>query len=374
MERKTFKATATKIADAAQGIVTAFFAVFGNVDLGNDRIHPGAFSKTFSERGLSVKVLDQHRTDTGMAAIGRPLELREVSQAELPPSLVAEYPDATGAAEATVQFLMDTPEGKGIFTRLAQGALDQWSFAYDPLDFDFSTEMVNGEEKTVRNLRTLRLFELSPVLFGMNPGMNPATATTSVKADDDQEPEAKPWATFPINDEFCVYRIDEQGERMGDSLGCHATDEAAQAQIRALYASENAGKAAKAENLSEHVERVRSAIDAQFNPPNGPWDWWAREVFDEFVQVSHSGQQGPEYFQIPYTMDEEGAVTFAPRSEWVSGSFEFVADNAPPEMAAAETDQGQKKAGPVQPPTSEVTLGEVEVWMAEIEMELLEVE
>jgi hypothetical protein len=133
-----------------------------------------------------------------------------------------------------------------------------------------------------------------------------------VKADDDQGPEAKPWATFPINDEFCVYRIDEQGERMGDSLGCHATDEAAQAQIRALYASENAGKDEETEG--ELIESINQEMRA--------------------------------------------AVT----------------DNAPPEMAAAETDQGQEKAGPVQPPTSEVTLGEVEVWMAEIEMELLEVE
>ncbi len=375
MERKTTKTLTTKVVDSTKGIVTAFFAVFGNVDFGNDRIWPGGFAKTFSERGLAVKVQDAHRTDSCLAAVGRPLALREVGIDELPPELLAEFPDATGAAEATVQFLMDTPEGKGIFTRLAEGVIDQWSFAYDVIQADFSEEMVNGKNITVRNLRELRLHEISPVVFGMNP----ATTTTAAKADAEAE-EAKPWAAFPIADEFCVFRIDDQHERQGDSLGCHDTLEAAEDQVAALFASEeDAGKAddtsgeEKATNLSEHVSAVRSAFDNQFNMPNGPWDWWARDVFDEFVVAHHSGDK-EETFQIPYTMDAEGVVTFAPRVDWVSGSFQFIPDNAPAsDVRAAETDQDNEKAGPSTTPTSEMMLAEVAQMMAEIDVELMEV-
>ncbi len=56
--------TFVKEVDEVQGVVTAFIAIMGNVDQGEDRIDQGAFTKTLSERGLRVKVLDQHQTDS----------------------------------------------------------------------------------------------------------------------------------------------------------------------------------------------------------------------------------------------------------------------------------------------------------------------
>jgi len=179
MERKTFSGFVTK-ADDAQGIIEAFFAVMGNVDLGVDIIHPGAFTKTFAERGLDVRVLDNHRTDTIMRVIGKPLFFKEVTRDELPPELLEKHSDANGGAFARVQMLMDTPEGKGAFVRLREGAVTQWSFDYDALDIDFSTVIKDGEQINVRNLRTLKLYEISPVIFGMNE----ATQTVSAKSDD----------------------------------------------------------------------------------------------------------------------------------------------------------------------------------------------
>jgi len=37
-----------------------------------------------------------------------------------------------------------------------------------------------------------------------------------------------PWKAFPRDDEWCVYRIDSDGEPMGETLGCHDSKEAAQ--------------------------------------------------------------------------------------------------------------------------------------------------
>lgn len=233
MERKTFPAFVTKV-DDEQGIIEAFFAVFGNVDEGDDVVHPGAFTKTFTERGHKVKVLDNHQTDSIMRVIGKPLVLAEVGRDQLPPEILVKSPEVTGGAFAKIQMLMDTPEGQGAFSRLKSGAVDEWSFGYDTLDYDYNKVDRNGTEVTIRNLRTIKLYEISPVLWGMNP----ATTTTSAKA---QPSEGKPWDVFPVAGEFCVFRIDEEGSRMGEALGCHETESAARQQVEALYASEQAG-------------------------------------------------------------------------------------------------------------------------------------
>lgn len=185
MERKTFHGFVTKV-DEEQGIIEAFFAIFGNMDHGGDVMHPGAFSKTFAERGGKVKVLDNHRTDSIMRAIGKPpLMLKEVRREELPPELLARHPETTGGAFARIQMLMTTPEGKGAFIRLKAGAVDEWSFGYDAVDTDMSRVVKDGDEMTVRNLRAVKLYEISPVLFGMNE------ATVTVSAKMESKPEAE---------------------------------------------------------------------------------------------------------------------------------------------------------------------------------------
>lgn len=176
-EYKTFPALTTKV-DAEQGIVESVVAVFGNLDLGNDVIHPGAFAKSIAERGLKVRVLDQHQTDSIMRVIGKPLAIREVGRSELPPELLAKCPEATGGLFTITQYLLDTPEGKGAFLRIKAGAIDEFSIGYDALDVDYSAATKDGRQVTARNLRTCRLWEYSPVIWGMNP----ATATVSAKA------------------------------------------------------------------------------------------------------------------------------------------------------------------------------------------------
>jgi phage head maturation protease len=317
MERKTFPAQVVQT-DEAQGIIETIFAVMGNVDDGNDIIHPGAFSKTFVERGHKVRVLDQHRTDSVMSVLGKPMELREMDRAQLPPALLERVPEATGGAYAKLKFLMDTPEGKGAFIRLREGALSEWSFGYDALDTDYSQATKDGQPVTVRNLRQLKLYEISPVLFGMNS----ATGTVSAKS---APAEGKPYGVFHTGDEWCVHKIDEEGHMMGDSLGCHATEEEAEAQRRALYANvEDAGKGAKAENLSQAVEDVRNAFHHQFNTPNGPWFYWANAVYDEYIVASYEGDDGTQWFQIAYTHNENADIIFAPRSEWIEGQYDFM--------------------------------------------------
>lgn len=164
-------------ASEPEGIVEAIVSVFGHVDSGGDRLRPGAFAKTLRERAGKIKILDQHAQDSVLRVVGKPLELREMAKAELPAKLLERFPDSTGGLYACIQFLMDTPEGAGVFKRIRAGAVTEWSFGFDPLDVDFTQETVNGKSVMVRNIRAIRLFEVSAVLWGMQE----ATATLTAK-------------------------------------------------------------------------------------------------------------------------------------------------------------------------------------------------
>lgn len=165
-EFKALPALGLKITDEDKGIVEHFISVFGVMDLGGDVCHPGSFTKTLKERMQSIRVLDAHNRDTIMSAIGVPLQLKEVPREELPAHVLTKWPEATGGLWAETQFLLDTPEGKGAFARIKAGAVKEFSFGFNTLDEDF-TKDADGFE--VRNLRTIRLWEYGPVLFGMNP-------------------------------------------------------------------------------------------------------------------------------------------------------------------------------------------------------------
>jgi len=163
--------------DDETGTVEAIVSVFGVVDDGDDIIHPGAFTKTLIERGHRVRVLDSHNNYSGLSVVGRPIEIREVSRAELPPALLQTHPMATGGLYTKTQYLLDTPEGLGIYNRIKAGALSEYSIGFDTLDSDMQA-LETEPNRVVRNIRSVRLWEYSPVVWGMNP----ATATVSVKA------------------------------------------------------------------------------------------------------------------------------------------------------------------------------------------------
>lgn len=272
MEHKTCKAVVLNT-DEAQGIVECIFSVFGILDFGNDIVHSGAFTKTWNERSHKIKLLDSHNTNSVLAALGKPLEFRELRRGELPQAIMDEYPEATGGAWAKVQFNMKTDAGRDAFWHVHDGDTDEWSYGYDPTDKDHTKINWRGQEVVARNLRTIKQYELSPCIFGMNE----ATTTTDAKsADDAKPPEAE---------------AQEKG-------------------------------AGKAVNLSQQVEDVRQAFHAQYNSPNGPWRYWVNTVYDEYLIVCYESETGSQYYQIAYSENGD-AYNFAPMGEWIEGQYEF---------------------------------------------------
>lgn len=143
--------------------VTGLASIFGNVDSGMDRVWPGAFTKSIQERGDRVKHLWQH--DSFSPPIATVLELREVGREELPDKITSQYPEASGGLLVKRSYL-DTPRGNEILAGLKSDppAITEMSFAYDIIKADFSTEA----EETIRELKELRLWETSDVIWGMN--------------------------------------------------------------------------------------------------------------------------------------------------------------------------------------------------------------
>jgi HK97 family phage prohead protease len=119
--------------------------VFGNVDIVDDIIHPGAFSKTLQERGDQIRVLWSH---DGSEPIGKPVEMREDEKGLYVKAMIS-----------------DTRRGRDALALLKDGAVDGLSIGYDPIEVDYSAKDEDGE---IRNLRELRLWEFSIVAFPAN--------------------------------------------------------------------------------------------------------------------------------------------------------------------------------------------------------------
>jgi len=145
--------------------VVALNALFGNVDEGADVLHPGAFAKTIDERFHRVRVLWQH--DSWLPPIGVPMWAKEVGREELPEEVRGRFPEALGGLMTKIEYL-NTERGREVLTGIKAGAINENSIGYDPVVSDFEEDDNRGI--TVRNLREVRLWDLSPVNWGMNEG------------------------------------------------------------------------------------------------------------------------------------------------------------------------------------------------------------
>lgn len=156
--------------DPGEGIVEALVTTFGTYIEGHEAmLHPGSFKKTLNERGGQVRVLDNHNAWSVMDVIGRPLEIREVMRDDLPSEFLKKFPQASGALYTKTQFLMDTPEGFGAFTRIDNGAINEYSIGFDSTKEEWGDyKAEDGTESKIRNIREVRFWEYSPVIWGAN--------------------------------------------------------------------------------------------------------------------------------------------------------------------------------------------------------------
>lgn len=145
--------------DEAEGKVEAVFSVFNMVDSDNDIIVPGAVKSGFGDKGVAMVWGHDWKDVIGRGVIEQDNE----------------------KAVFKGQFIMDTERGRDAFNTVkAMGDLQQWSFGFEVLDSDKKMITKNdGTEQEVRELKELKVWEVSPVLVGANQN----TYTMAVKND-----------------------------------------------------------------------------------------------------------------------------------------------------------------------------------------------
>jgi HK97 family phage prohead protease len=165
MERQ-YKSLPQHIKKVNGRTITGIFSVFGNLDSYNDRIWPGSFAKTLLERGSKIVHLWQH--DWWSPPIAVIKSIREVTREELPAEVLAAAPEALGGAEVEREYL-DNEMANWVLDAIIKGAPLEMSFGFDAVKYDF--EELPGAKydwEKLRNLREIRLWETSDVLWGAN--------------------------------------------------------------------------------------------------------------------------------------------------------------------------------------------------------------
>ncbi len=187
------------------GIIGAYVAVMGNLDFGDDIIMQGAFTKTISERANRIKVLDNHNSHSVLNGLGKLISIQEVTKNVLPLELLAEFPDATGGLFVEIQFILevDSDTSAQAFRLIKHGVITEYSIGFEIVKADFQDIETDEGTRNVRIIREIKLWEVSPVIFAMNP----ATTTVGAKSDEN-DIEDKPQKPSDINPLFSDDKLD----------------------------------------------------------------------------------------------------------------------------------------------------------------------
>lgn len=146
---------------------TGIAAVFGNVDSVGDRLMPGSFIRTINNNAKRVKHLWNHRHD--MMPVANILELREVSRKELPAEVIEQAPDATGGLLVKREYLKSSRDADQLLELIDAGTINEMSFAFDVVRSEHVQQKNDeGEERQVRELLEVALFDTSDVNWGAN--------------------------------------------------------------------------------------------------------------------------------------------------------------------------------------------------------------
>jgi HK97 family phage prohead protease len=126
-----------------EGIFTGLAAVYGNTDLGGDIIEPGAFTRTIKNSGGQVPILWQHN-------IHQPIGLGTLE-------------DTKKGLKVEGRLVMESSQARETYALMKADVVKGLSFGYDVVVAE------RDHENETRRLKELKLWEVSPVTFPMNP-------------------------------------------------------------------------------------------------------------------------------------------------------------------------------------------------------------
>ena len=138
---------------SSEGTFVGLASTYNNVDLGNDMVLPGAFTKTLAEKGGQVPLLMGH--DSKM------------------PIAIAQLSDSPQGLMVQGKLILEADGSRSAYALLKAGVIKGLSIGYDTI----KSTMDGG----VRKLSELKLWEISLTSFPMNE----LAVVTSVKSGDE---------------------------------------------------------------------------------------------------------------------------------------------------------------------------------------------
>lgn len=337
LERKILPVEGFKVLDAEQGIVETMVAVTGVVDDVNDRIVPGALAES--------KIWKAGRRPLGVwshdwkTPVSKPLEIKELLPGDSAlPSETHDgkpWPNTAGAIVVKAQYNLETEAGRDAYSWARFLGTDQaWSIGY-------SAERKSIDRKTgVRDIHALALYEYSQVMQGANglartlsvkdlaahyegAELEPehaAQVKAMAEAAEDATPEEVdqlmsgiktstpdlPKSSIELKDVLAALR----------SLGVEVPDDLA-AGVRPpevkLARVETERKAVYTYVDGSHEQRldqVRRAVRANTVALGGvdSFDATAIGTFDDRVVVEVGVRGGPVFYEVPYSIGDDGVV------------------------------------------------------------------
>jgi len=149
-----------KDADTTKGIVTGYFAMFGNKDLDGDIIERGAFSKTIQERGPNGKQLIKYLLDHDKYKVVAKLQVLQEDEKGL-------YYEGKIGSHAAGQDFMKMVESE---------LINQHSFGFKTIKEQYDQQV------KANRIKEVFLYEGSAIQF---LGANPETNQIGLKSFDD---------------------------------------------------------------------------------------------------------------------------------------------------------------------------------------------
>jgi len=229
--------------------IEGYAAVFGNIDLVQDRIDQGAFSKTLQERGGKIKFLWQHDTKT---PLGRVMEMHE---------------DQHGLWFKAI--VSDTQQGRDALALLKDGAIEGMSIGYEPIVHEY--QKFNGQ--TIRALKELRLHEISLVTLAANPeaqvtalkDAEPAPEPEQAAPGEGGGPETKAGRIIAKRNAERVKAIKRLLQELIEDGGLELEEEEAEAPAKAQAAEDTPED--KAVQADAGPDTIELSTDSQVTPP-----------------------------------------------------------------------------------------------------------
>lgn len=185
IEHKTVSVSGLKVLDADNGLIETYVSVTGIVDNVKDIIEPGAYEKTLVNR--TPKGVWHHSWET---PVSRTEDVKELLPGDpslpkfLPGADKKPWPAEAGALKVITKFNLETQRGREAYSDVKFfGDEQEWSIGYNVP----TGGAVMDKSLGVRRIKTLDLYEYSPVLFGAMPSARTNTASRKELHDVDGE-------------------------------------------------------------------------------------------------------------------------------------------------------------------------------------------